>query len=301
MMHRQPSSSDFAREESVVPNIRPIISEIRRTLPQRILVHIYEASGIRFVGHLSFWEHFLNLNPDIELRAQDLRRLLFGEVFNEARYLEELPDRIALYLKPMFNTIPTETFESEDLNGSEDFMLNFPQSAVATGIRMNELVNYIIVPNPSVPNIPLVPLNMDAANAQLPSEVTSTGEDDLCKRFARLMHELVRADVGATDLSGLPSKELRERVVALVKMGIAVCDLFDQKMGARKVQQSARVLTEEDQLVPTTSNTTKRVGSFDDSGLGLSPRKRARLLQSSTLPAVRKQELRRTASASTEH
>lgn len=287
-----------------------------------MLLHVYQKSGIRSARFLPFWESFRALNPDVELSAQDLRMMFFGEVLHEAEYYEDLPYGIVQYMNPIFNQIPIESLEFGDLGEGEDFVLNIPQGTVAGGIGLEEFANYVNAPLPAAPNIPMAPLSLNLVNASHPTVVPppttaiNNEEDELCKGFARLLSELVWTNEEAIEKPVLPIPELRERVSALTKAGISLCDLLDPGMSFFKPQRqqdepSKTRRPEIDQLVPavpiahtvpTVSETpaaAKRFLSFDDSGLGLSPSKRARLITPSTMTA-RKQKLKRIASAPTE-
>ncbi|XP_055618291.1 uncharacterized protein LOC129763347 [Toxorhynchites rutilus septentrionalis] len=301
-MQRQSSFEESGGEESLVSDVSGYhIPSLQWSLPQRMLMHVYESSGIATARSLAFWEKFLELNPDIELRAQDLRMQFFGDVLHEAKHYEELPSTVIGYINPMFNEIPLEALEFGDLTEGEDFMVNVLVSDIPAGLGLEELVNNINVPPSAARKIPLAPMNLDLAKAPRPTVATATAEDDLYKGFSRLLSELVWTNEETVEKPILSPLELRERVSALTKAGIALSDLVGLQMDSF---QPPVVQIEENQLGPTTSSRTptpaKRYKSFDDSGLGLSPRKRARLLTPSTL-TIRKQKLKRNASAPTEN
>ncbi|XP_058462827.1 uncharacterized protein LOC131437472 [Malaya genurostris] len=281
------------------------ISDIERSLAQRMLLHVYSTAGIVAARQLNFWEDFRSSNPDVEMQARELRAMFFEEVLNDLEHYDDLAYEVVQYLNPIFNQYQRGVLEFGDLAEGEDFLLNVPQSVAGGGLAFEEMVNYVSAPIVTSHQLPMVPLNLELVSASSRPRPSSR-EDELAKQFARLLSEIVWTKEEAIEKPVLGLTELRERTMVLTKAGISLKHLLKPGMQAHTLQSrqfETEKPTDVDQVVPVSSgkkSATKRWRSFDDSGLGLSPSKRSLLMTpaiASTRPRKQHQLLRRLVSA----
>ncbi|XP_065093087.1 uncharacterized protein LOC135713780 [Ochlerotatus camptorhynchus] len=275
-----------------------LVPEQERSLAQRTLLYVYNRSGIVTARQLAFWEVFRERNPDVELSARDLRAMFYGEVLYEPEHFEDLDFSVEQYLNPRFNQIQLEALEFGDLAEGEDFLLNVPRNATEGGMTFEQLANYISTPLEAARNVQLAPLNVQMVAApRPPSPPKSSGKDDeLGEQFSRLLCELLYSDEEAIEKPVLELQEIRERILALTTAGIKLEDLLEPDMDCYKLLKPPKDTSvmdspATDQMVPVAFGSSsklsaqKRWKSWDDSGLGLTPSKRRRLMTPSLIIA----------------
>ncbi|XP_058835225.1 uncharacterized protein LOC131692283 [Topomyia yanbarensis] len=308
------STSDFESAASVGTESEEFhatnsMPDADRSLAQRMLLYVYNRAGITHARQLMFWEDFRSSNPDVEMQARDLRAMFFEEVLNDLEHYDDLAYEVVQYLNPIFNQYQRGVLEFGDLAEGEDFLLNVPPGVAGGELSFEEMVNYVSAPITASRNLPMVPLNLELVTT--PRSKRPSREDEMAQQFAKLLSELVWTEEEAAEKPVLPIPELRERTFALTKAGISLQHLLEPGMIAhtllsQQYEARAEKAAECDQVVPATCassgkrSAAKRCQSYDDSGLGLSPSKRA-LLMTPMLPSARRLEqhhrLRRLVSA----
>lgn len=288
-----------------------LVPEHERSLAQRMMLYVYNRSGIVTARQLAFWEVFRERNPDVDLSARDLRAMFYGEVLYEPEHFEDLDFSVEQYLNPRFNQIQLEALEFGDLAEGEDFLLNVPRNATEDGMSFDQLAHYISTPLEAARNVRLAPLNVQMVAAPRPASPPKREDDELAAEFARLLSELVYTGEEAIEKPVLEMEDIRERVLLLTKAGIKLEDLMEPHMDCYKLLKPQNDDTTSvfespaaDQMVPVASGSSskssalKRWKSCDDSGLGVSPSKRRRLV---TPASVTRQHARLRRILSTPH
>lgn len=270
-----------------------LVPEHERSLAQRMMLYVYNRSGIVTARQLAFWEVFRQCNPDVDLAARDLRAMFYGEVLYEPEHFEDLGFLVEQYLNPRFNQIQLEALEFGDLAEGEDFLLNVPRNATKDGMNFEQLAHYISTPLEEVRNVRLAPLNLQMVAAPRPPSPPKREDDELRVQFGRLLSELVYTGEEAIEKPILETEEICERVQILTKRGMKLEKLMEPHMDCYKLlkppKDTSSVLENPaaDQVVPVASGSSikssalKRWKSCDDSGLGVTPSKRQRMTPAS--------------------
>ncbi|XP_062554893.1 uncharacterized protein LOC134219989 [Armigeres subalbatus] len=259
-----------------------LVPEHERSLPQQMLLYVYNQSGIVTARQIPFWERFRQETPDVHLSARDLRSMFYREVLHDPEYFDDLDVVVEQYINPRSYQIPLEPLEFSDLTG-EGYMLNAPSDASPGEGETNfeYLAKYVSTPFETAKITPLPP----EGSLLLP----------VC-----LQSDSLNTNVETVEKSGSDVDNICERVRALTTGNMVLDYSMDAQIKSHQLLTGdARVVPKtfltEDQAVPSApvSSRLKRWRSNDDSGLQRSSSKRLRMNTSPSVMARRAKSLTR--------